>query len=175
MVPTDKGLPCGNQIEEGSSIGTVMLANGPAVGHKKCTDAFYARKMQAERDKRENMVKIAKQGSSGLVGPYEDAILNPSPLVKPEKTALSEPASELHELTTEEQVALEDYKQQILQKRSVSISFATRAALGDFLTSLMVLKGHVETLVNEYDKVVAERDEARSQRDTARATGTLSP
>lgn len=77
LIPKENGIPCGGHIGEGAPIGTIISVNQqPLVGHKACVDGFNFRKAQP--------VKIAKQSPGGTVGPYEDAILNPTPLEKPE-------------------------------------------------------------------------------------------
>lgn len=180
LVPNDKGLPCGNQIEEGSPVGTVMLASGPSVGHKRCTDGHYARKMQAERENRENMVKLAKQGGPGGavdMSQAEDAIENPTPLVKPEEVKSESrplvveqlyPTAEPQSLTDDEQAAMDAYKQKLLGERRAFSSQPVREALSDLTRATARVNTLATALAKEYDRVVAERDEVRSQRDTAK-------
>lgn len=86
LIPGEDGTPCGRQIEEGEPIGTV-IHGGPQVGHKRCANAFYIRKQDEERQKREDMVKIGKQqgpgGSIGDPATYPDALASGSvPLEK---------------------------------------------------------------------------------------------
>jgi hypothetical protein len=185
LIPNGEGIPCAGQIEEGSPVGTVMLPGGPTVGHKKCSDGHYARKMQQEREQRENMVKLAKQGGPGGVvdlSNAEDAIENPSPLVKKEiavdptgvaiQHALSQPASEPHQLTDDEQAAMKEFKQKLLDARAGMVTEEVGKAIAQAEHALAILRQAAIKLADAYDKVVAERDEARSQRDTSKATSS---
>lgn len=89
LIPLENGAFCGKQITEGEPIGTIVL-NGPRVGHKKCADAYHWRKQQAERAKRENMVKrIDQAGPGGAVdsSTERDAVMGSLPLEKPEPPA----------------------------------------------------------------------------------------
>lgn len=182
LVPNDKGLPCGNQIEEGSPVGTVMLESGPSVGHKRCTDGHYARKMQAEREKRENLVKLAKQGGPGGavdMSQAEDAIENPTPLVKPEEVKSESrplvveqlyPTAEPQSLTDDEQGAMDAYKQKLLDARAGMVTEEVGKAIAQAEHAMAGLRQAAIKLADAYDKVVAERDGARSQRDTTQWT-----
>jgi len=147
MIPNDQGVPCGRQVAEGESIGTV-LSGGPQVGHKKCADAFHARRQAEERQKRSEMVKIGKQqGPGGDIGDpstYPDALASGSyPLEKPleEKVSVRQentpdggvPAVEAAlisqrleaalsgnatmGMTPEEMTQLEQYRQHLLRSR----------------------------------------------------------
>jgi hypothetical protein len=193
FVPNDQGIPCAGQIEEGSPVGTVMLVTGPAVGHKKCCDGHYARKIQQERENRENLVKLAKQNGPGGVTDLtnaEDAIENPSPLVKSELVA-DNPVSllpgtnsapirpvvpELMGLSDDELAKLEEYKQKLIGSRvQLSAATAVTELLPKFWQVVNELANAAGHLTREYNKVVAERDEARSERDTARTTGSSTP
>jgi hypothetical protein len=86
-IPGDTMSICGGQINEGEPIGTIINTNAvgvstPIVGHKRCADKHNYAKANPP------VVKIAKQGSDGSIGKYEDALVNPSPLVRPEKQEL---------------------------------------------------------------------------------------
>jgi hypothetical protein len=74
-------LPCGRQIEDGESIGTVLSFAGPLVGHRDCADAF------EKRERNEKMVRIGRQQGAGgpMPGPeqYKDGIMGSIPLEKP--------------------------------------------------------------------------------------------
>lgn len=186
LIPNKQGIPCGNQIEEGEPIGTVMLPGGPVVGHKRCSNSFYARKQQSERERMNDMVKIAKQGAGGVVGPYEDAVIGSTPLVPPEvdgkpvlahdpdtgvnlasRIKAAEPALELTE--TE--------RQQILAARAAttpSVAELARQRSDEFVTAANSFRSSVADLAQAYDKMVAERDQARSERDSARAAASTS-
>jgi hypothetical protein len=87
LIPGENDLPCGKQIVQGEAIGTVVLSpGGPTVGHKRCSDAYHARKQQAEREKRNAMVQRMDQGGAGGAVNYSsarDAIQGSIPLDKP--------------------------------------------------------------------------------------------
>jgi hypothetical protein len=68
MIPDANGVYCGRQIGEGEAIGTIVLG-GPKIGHKRCADAYHARIQQAEREKRDAMVKRIDQSGPG--GPVD--------------------------------------------------------------------------------------------------------
>lgn len=74
-IQRDDGAPCGQQINEGEPIGTVIAgwASAPLVGHKRCADAYNARKQE-----RDSAMKIGKQqGAGGSIGDpqsYPDAL-----------------------------------------------------------------------------------------------------
>lgn len=75
--------PCGRQIQEGEPIGTVVLAGGPVVGHKKCADNFRPA-FAAVANAGGHPVKLGKQGGPGgaIPGPegYDQAIAGSIPL-----------------------------------------------------------------------------------------------
>lgn len=79
MIPTSTGKPCGKQIQQGESIGTIINAQRtPIVGHKKCAEAYETRTM-----------KLGKQGGPGGAideSSYENAIMGSVPLEKPAKS-----------------------------------------------------------------------------------------
>jgi hypothetical protein len=84
LIPKEDGTTCGQQLAEGEPIGTV-IHGAPMVGHRKCADAFHARKAAAEREKREAMVKRVDQtGPGGAVdwSTQRDAIQGSIPLEK---------------------------------------------------------------------------------------------
>lgn len=69
-ITQENGYPCGRQISEGESIGTVIINKAPYVGHKRCADAYTLREMQGG-----NVVKRADQnGPGGSIGPERDAL-----------------------------------------------------------------------------------------------------
>lgn len=68
-IPGENGWPCGRQIAQGESIGTVIINKQPSVGHKRCADAYTFREMQGT-----NVVKRADQQADGSVGPERDAL-----------------------------------------------------------------------------------------------------
>lgn len=79
MVPTSTGRPCGKQIHQGESIGTIINEHRtPIVGHKKCAEAYETRTM-----------KLGKQGGPGGAiddSSYSDALVGSIPLEKPAKS-----------------------------------------------------------------------------------------
>lgn len=89
-IPKADNYPCGKQIQEGESIGTVTTPGGPVTGHKKCADMFYMRKQASERQEREAMVKkYNQQGPGGAMDTAnpQDLVMGSIPLDKPEVPA----------------------------------------------------------------------------------------
>jgi hypothetical protein len=90
LIPNDKDVPCGRQIEEGEPIGTVILNRTPLIGHRACAHGFHSRTQAVEREKRVASMKIGKQsGPGGSIGDpdkYPDALaFGSKPLVPEEK------------------------------------------------------------------------------------------
>lgn len=176
---------CGKQIEEGEPIGTIMSPSGPLVGHRNCAAAHYARKMQTEREKRDEMVKIARQsGPGGAVdmSTAEDAIENSTPLVKPDSTekvpldfskvTFTDSTGAPDLFTEAERAELENLKQKLLSARAGMVTEEVGKVLSQAEHALAALRSVTIKLMDAYDKVVAERDQARSERDSARAASS---
>jgi hypothetical protein len=94
-IPKENGLPCGLQIQEGDPRGTVSMgtAHSPqsVSGHKRCADAYYARKMSQERERNLSMVqRINQDGPGGAVDPSKafNPVEGSVPLEKPEPTPM---------------------------------------------------------------------------------------
>jgi hypothetical protein len=164
-----------------------MLPGGPTVGHQACVQRFFARKMEAEREQREKMVKIARQ--EGAAGPVDitkaqDAVANSTPLEQPAKfpdegtslfsapnPGLPQPASEPHQFSPEEQQQMEAFKQRLLNARAGKVTEEVGKALAAAEQAMAALRMATVKLMDAYDQAVAERDQARGERDTARAVG----
>lgn len=90
-IPGENGLPCGRQIHEGESVGTITVGTAfrPAstTGHKGCADAWYGRKQQQERERNFAMVQRVNQSGPGGAVDFsqgQDAVEGSIPLQKPE-------------------------------------------------------------------------------------------
>lgn len=156
LVPNDEGKPCGRQIAEGEPIGTVMAASGPIVGHRKCADAFHARKQQQERESRNSMVKDIKQAGAG--GPLDfagakDTIMGSIPLEKSPNSS-----SDLNELTKAAgipsiaDVPMED------EMPPVEHAKAGNATLGLTPEEMAELDAYKQKLIDSRPKAVSAED-----------------
>jgi hypothetical protein len=89
LIPREGGVPCGNQIEDGEPIRTLVLMTGGAlVGHKKCVEDYEQRKNE------ENSVvkRVDQQGPNGPVDMTQakDGIIGSFPLDQKLDTAAAE-------------------------------------------------------------------------------------
>lgn len=98
MIPVgENGYPCGKQIEEGEPIGSVLVGMGSRIGHKRCKDAFYARRAQEAKDAVAKNIKQAGPGGPVNLAGGEDAIMGSIPLVPPEKEPVEEPEEDVYQ------------------------------------------------------------------------------
>lgn len=104
-IPGENNLPCGRQILEGEPSGTITAGTAfsphSMAGHKRCADAWYARKQQQERERNMAVVqRINQDGPSGAVNPNTavDAVSGSIPLERADAPGLQKAADFVNRL-----------------------------------------------------------------------------
>lgn len=69
-IPQENERPCARQIQEGEPHGSVYVGRRYLQGHKRCADAFHARKAAKEREERMAGV-VQRMNQDGPGGPVD--------------------------------------------------------------------------------------------------------